>query len=65
MVRSYHASRPKVIDASHLSKIWRIDLDFAKQTLEVTSQHRMRSDNLTLSHNFGTNDRMLWYKRIK
>ena len=54
MVSAARASRPKGIDASHLSKIWIIDLDSAKRTLEVTSQHIMRSDNPTLSRNFGT-----------
>ena len=65
MVRAAHASIPNGIYASHLSKIWRIDLDSAEQTLEVTSQHSTRSYNPTLSHNYGTNNRMLRYKRIK
>ena len=65
MVSASHARRPKGIDAFHLSKIWRIYLDSAKQTLEVTSQHSTRSDNPTLYHNFGTNNRILRYKRIK
>ena len=65
MVSAAHVIRPKVIDASHLSKIWIIDLDSAKQTLEVTSQHIMRSDNPTISRNFGTNDHMIRYKIIK
>ena len=65
MVRADHASRPNGIDASHLSKIWIIDLDSAKQTLEVTSQHRTRSKNPTLYSNFGTNYRMLRYKIMK
>ena len=30
MVSATHSSRPKGIDASHLSKIWTIDLDSAK-----------------------------------
>ena len=29
----------KDLDAQHLSKVWRIDLELAKQTLEVTTQH--------------------------
>ena len=37
MVSAAHARRPKGIHASHLSKIWRIELDSAKLTLEVTS----------------------------
>ena len=65
MASADHARRPNDIDASHLSKIWRISLDSAKWTLEVTSQNSTRSNNPTLSHNFGTNNRMLRYKRIK
>ena len=65
LVSIAHASRPKGIDASHLSKICRINLDSAKRTLEITYQHRPRNNNPTLSRNFGTNNRMLQYKRIK
>ena len=52
------------IDAQHLAKVWKIDLDSAKQTLEVTSQHCSRQSNQHLSRNYSTNDRMLRYKRI-
>ena len=62
MVSADHASIPKGIDDSHLSKIWRIDLDSAKWTLEFTSQHSTSSNNPTLSRNYGTNNRMLRYK---
>ena len=65
MVSAAHTSRPKGIDASHLSKIWIIDLDSAKRTQEVTYQHSTGSDNPTLSRNYRKNDRMLRYKRIK
>ena len=65
MVIAAHAVRPKGIDTYHLSKIWRIHLDSAKRTLEVTSHHSTRSDNHTLCRNYGTNDRMLRYKIIK
>ena len=65
VVSATHTSRPKGIDASHLSKIWIIDLDSVKRTLEFTSHHSKMNDNPTLSRNYGTNDRMLRYKRIK
>ena len=65
MVSAAHASRPNGIDAYQLSKIWRIYLDSENLTLEVTFEHSTRSDNPTLSCNFGTNDRMLRYKIIK
>ena len=65
MVSAYHEIRPKGIDASHIPKIWRIDLDSANQTLEVTSHHSTRISNPTLSRKFGTNDRMLRYKILE
>ena len=37
----------------------------AKRTLEITSQHSRRTDDPTLSRNYGTNDRMLRCKRVK
>ena len=65
MVSATHSSRPKGIDASHLSKIWIINLDYAKRTLEVTSHHSTRRDNPNLSRNYGKNYCILRYKRIK
>jgi hypothetical protein len=64
MVSAAHASRPTGITAEQLSKTWRIDLDAAERTIGITSQHSRRADNPTLSRNYGTNDRMLRYKRI-
>jgi hypothetical protein len=51
--------------AEHLSKIWRVDIDTAKRTLDVTTQHRQHVPNPTLAKNYTTNDRMLRFKRIK
>ena len=65
MVSASHSSRSKGIDASHLSKIWRIYLDSEKWTLEVMSKHITRRYNPTLSRNFWTKYHMLRYKRIK
>ena len=65
MVKAAYSSRPKGIDASNLSKIWRIDLDSSRRTLEVMFQYSTGRYNSTLSRNFGTNDRMLRYKIIK
>ena len=65
MVSDNHARRPKGIDTSHLSKIWRIDLDSAKWTLDITSQHVTRRNNPTISRNYGENNRMMRYKIIK
>ena len=59
------ANRSKGVSAEHLSKTWRIDLETAERTLDVTSQHCQRKDNPELSCNYGTNDRILRYKRVK
>jgi hypothetical protein len=64
MVSAAHAGKPKGVDPSHLSKIWKIDLKTAERTLEVVSQSSKRTDDPKLSRNYGTNDRMLRYKRI-
>ena len=61
---STHAAPSKGTQAAHLAKIWRIDLEAARRTLEITSQHGKRTDDPKLSRNYGTNDRMLRYKRI-
>jgi transposase InsO family protein len=64
MVSATHAGRSKGISAEQLAKTWRIDLKTAKRTIDITSQKNIRKENPTLSRNYGTNDRMLRYKRI-
>ena len=59
-----HARRTQGMDAAHLSKVWRISLDQAERTLDITTQTSVRTDDPKLSRNYGTNDRMLRYKRI-
>jgi hypothetical protein len=39
MLSTTHAGKTKGVDATHLSKMWRIDLKTAKRTLDVTSQN--------------------------
>ena len=53
------------VTPEHLSKVWRISHEDAKRTIDNTSQHLVRPKDPTLSRNYGTNDRMLRYKRIK
>ena len=60
-IDAMHADPPKGVNAEHLSKVWRIDLETAKQTLDVTTQLCKRTTDPTLSHNYSTNDRMLQY----
>ena len=49
-----HAEPPKGISAQSLSKIWRIDLDTAKKTLDVTTQKCKRTEDCNV--HFSCND---------
>ena len=58
------AKAPTGVSPAHLSKVWRISQEDAVRTLKVTSQREVRPRDPTLSRNYGTNDRMLRYRRI-
>ena len=62
---STHAARPRGVTPEHLSKISRISHEDAKRTIDKTTQTSVRTQDPTLSRNYGTNDRMLRYKHIK
>ena len=62
---STNASRPRGVTPEHLSKIWRISHEDAKRTIDTTTQTSVRTQDPTLSCNYGTNDRMLHYRRIQ
>ena len=62
---STNASRPRGVTPEHLSKIWCISQEDAKRTIHTTTQMSVRTQDPTLSRNYGTNDRMLHYKRIQ
>ena len=64
MVSATHVSRTRGVDAEHVSKVWRIDMDSARRTLDATTQHSSRSDNPAQTRNYSTNDRMIRYKRV-
>ena len=53
------------VSKEHLAKVWRLNEDEARRTLEVTSQLNKQDADSSLSRNFGTNDRMLRYRRLK
>ena len=59
------AGKPTGVTPEHLSKVWRIDLDTAKRTLDVTSQRKSHTVTGNLLRNYSTNDRMSRYKRIR
>ena len=64
MSSAVHAGKPKGVSAEMLSKVWRIDLETARKTLDVTSQNCVYSEKPSFTRNYGTGDRMLRYKRI-
>ena len=61
---SAHAAPPKGVSAETLTKVFRIDRDMARKTLELNTQLNRRDATSSLSRNFSTNDRMLRYKRL-
>ena len=63
-VSAAHAEPPKGVSAKYLSKVWKIDLDTAKRTLDVTSQRCKHDTGNPLTRNYSSNDRMLRYRRI-
>ena len=65
MVSVMYAGKYNGVKHEHLSKIWRIDMDTARNTLDITSQRSVGKDNPKLSRNYGTNDRMLGCKHLK
>ena len=58
-----HAEKPKGVTSELLKNIWRIDDSTVKRTIEITTQLNRQDVNSKLSQNFGTNDRMLRYRR--
>ena len=60
-----HTKTPKQVSAELLDNIWRIDPETAKRTIRTTTQLNRQAVNSKLSRNFGTNDQMLRYQRIK
>ena len=52
------------VSPQHLSRVWRIDVETAEKTLNVTSQRSQRTNDPSLSRNYGTTDRMLRYRRL-
>ena len=59
-----HVDTPKGVTASQLSKVWCISEEDARRTLDVTTQLNKQDADASLARRFGTNDRMLRYRRI-
>jgi hypothetical protein len=59
MISASHAIMEQTVLAEHLSKIWKIDMDRASKTVDITSQNVNRKRLANLSRNYVTNDKML------
>ena len=53
------------ISVEDLAKVFRVDLDMAKRTLQNTTQYMKRSVNPSLHRRYSPNDRMLRYSHIQ
>ena len=65
MASTAQVGKPRGVNPKHLSQIWRISQEDAKNTIDVTTQASIQNEDPVLSRNYSTNDRMLRYKRIK
>ena len=63
-IEAVNARKPKGVTPVDLAKVWRIDVETARRTIEVTTQWKQQDADGSLSRNFSTNDRMLRYRRI-
>ena len=52
------------VSPEHLSKVWGIDVETVKRTIDITSQHCKHNHPDHLRRQYSTNDRMLIYKSI-
>ena len=59
------ATRARGVTPERLSKIWSIDIETAKRTIDLISQHVKHEGSSHLKCRYSTNDRMLCYKRIR
>ena len=62
---SVHTSKSAGVSPEDLAKIFRIDIQRARRTVEATTQNVKRSKDPTLSRRYSTNDRALRYRHIK
>ena len=63
-VAAMHAGAKQGVGKKHLMKVWRINEEEARRTLEITSQLNRQDGASTLSRNLSTNDRQLRYRRL-
>ena len=51
-----NASRPCGVTPKHLTKVWRISPEDARRSIDTTTQTSVRTQDPTLSCNYGTTD---------
>ena len=57
--------RAKGVTPERFSKIWLIDIETAKRTIDLMSQHVKHEGSDHLKRRYSTSNRMLWYKRLR
>ena len=60
-----HAKILQGLSKEHLTKIWKISIDEAAKKIEGNSQNKVHTSDPKIAKNYGTNDRMLRYERLK
>ena len=60
-----HTKKTKGVSIELLENIWRINQETDKRTTRMKTQLNRQGVNSKLLRNFGTNDRMIWYRKIK
>ena len=63
-VLAVHAEQLKGVKPVDLAKAWRINVETACRTLDITTQLKQQETDGNLSHNFPRDDRMLRYWQI-
>ena len=59
------ATKARGVTPERLSKIWSIDIEIAKTTIDLTSQYVKHEGSSHLKRRYSRNDKMLRYKRIR
>ena len=59
------ATKAKGVTSEQLSKIWSINIETAKRTVDSTSQHIKHEGSSQMKQRYSTNDRMLRYKQSR
>ena len=65
MAIAAHTNKSKNITAKDLNKIFRIDFETIKRTLEIIIQNCFYTENIIFSRTILINNKILKYKRIK